>query len=113
MSAIKHTRAPWRLMRWNVEITSSSDFTHEIMAGDHNATVACIPVQCHASTHGEPGETIIGLAESLANARLMTAAPQMHDALQAVAIAPGFAALDEATKNAVMAAISAANGGKR
>jgi hypothetical protein len=49
-------------------------------------------------------------AEDLANARLIAAAPQQNDALLAVLYAPGFDALDEATKNAVRAAIAKAKG---
>lgn len=49
-------------------------------------------------------------AEAEANASLIAAAPQQHDALLAVSLAPGFDALDDATKNAVRAALAAATG---
>lgn len=41
-----------------------------------------------------------------ADADLICAAPQQHDALLAVRNAPGFEVLDEATKNAVIAALA-------
>lgn len=50
--------------------------------------------------------------ETDANARLIAAAPQQHDALLAVLYAPGFESLDDATKNAVRAAIAKATGAK-
>lgn len=46
----------------------------------------------------------------MADARLIAAAPQQHDALLAVLHAPGFDALDDATKNAVRAAIAKGTG---
>ena len=42
-----------------------------------------------------------------ADADLICAAPQQHDALLAVRYAPGFTALDDATRNAVIAALAA------
>ena len=46
----------------------------------------------------------------VADARLIAAAPQQHDALLAVLHAPNFNTLDDATKNAVRAAIAKATG---
>ena len=62
------------------------------------------------SAIAEVGNNLAKGESARANARLIAAAPQQHDALLSVLHAPGFDALDDATKNAVRAAIAAAAG---
>lgn len=74
------TPGQWLLLRAGIETTAHE---HEIVAGPHMATIATLPVACSASTYGEDGETEISREESLANARLFLAAPDLLKACAA------------------------------
>jgi len=84
MSTAKHTPGPW-----STYFNKEADITIRKMFPD--GTECCAIARC---------------STSFADARLIAAAPQQHDALLAVLHAPGFSGLDEATKNAVRAAIA-------
>lgn len=82
-----HTPGPWQLWRQGVEIQSDPDseyFGHEVAVNINGIPcgLCCVPITQTASNHGEPGVLHISKSESLANARLMAAAPELLAALE-------------------------------
>jgi hypothetical protein len=81
----KHTPGPWELLRGGIEVQSETN-NHEI-----HAFVVGIPVpvaEIHRNMHVEHddpvGEYVMSKAEGLANAALLTAAPDLLAALEAI-----------------------------
>jgi len=81
----KHTPGPWELLRGGIEVQSETN-NHEI-----HALVRGIPVpiaEVHRNMHVEHddpvGEYVMSKAEGLANAALLTAAPDLLAALEAM-----------------------------
>ena len=79
----KHTPGPWELLRGGIEVQSETN-NHEI-----HALVRGIPVpiaEVHRNMHVEHddpvGEYVMSKAEGLANAALLTAAPDLLAALE-------------------------------
>jgi hypothetical protein len=79
----KHTPGPWELLRGGIEVQSETN-NHEI-----HAFVVGIPVpiaEVHRNMHVEHddpvGEYVMSKAEGLANAALLTAAPDLLAALE-------------------------------
>lgn len=99
MTVAKHTPGPWKAVlqfgNWYVRQDPVN------WSGGGYQHVCNLPAERKGNHYGDM---------FAANARLIAAAPQQHDALLAVLHAPSFNGLDEATKNAVRAAIAKATG---
>lgn len=81
----KHTPGPWELLRGGIEVQSETN-NHEI-----HALVRGIPVpiaEVHRNMHVEHddpvGEYVMSKSEGLANARLISAAPDLLAALESM-----------------------------
>lgn len=96
---MQHTPGPWRTVD---DAQGPCMVLHPTLPG---VAIANLGV-CFNPTNGfHEGE----MRERNANARLIAAAPQQHDALLAVRHAPNWRWLDDATQNAVRAALAAAS----
>ena len=108
----KITRGPWQVIREehphhlggkHVEFRIFTVWSHPQLKGPFPVVNSSVGVGSEA---GGPARHMVWIDE--ADAYLIAAAPQQHDALLAVQYAPGFDSLDDATKNAVRAAIAKA-----
>ena len=77
MSEFKHTPGPWTALIEGESMWGSD--SHSVVAGEHFAGIAGVMIECEASTHGEDGVTHVTQEQGIANARLIAAAPTMHD----------------------------------
>lgn len=80
------TAGNWSLNRWGKEIKGHpTDAAHEVVAHDGRlgATVCFLPVSSEIYEHGTRKKRVISPGESLANGRLLAAAPELFRALVA------------------------------
>ena len=103
-SNTKHTPGPWQVLPEECE-KPYIRVRGSVLGGRYKIANVVTPI--YEGVHLREAE------ETRRNARLIAAAPQQHDALLAVSYAPGFHLLDEATKNAVLAALAAVGDAER
>lgn len=87
-----NTQGPWELWRQGIEIQSDPEsgyFGHEVgvVINGIPCSLCCVPISQIASNHGEDERLVISKEESLANAYLMAAAPDLFEALAKINMA--------------------------